>query len=179
MKPIGAIDAVNRIGPLHSRVGAIVLLFVGLSQIAADLLHLSGLKAVAAATMCSPCPKVFTAHGDYETFSTRFFIEWNDLAKAKHVLEVTPSTYRRIQGAYARRKIFEAVIVYWPIVERTPHLIPMFSAVCRYALSGEAPLLRELGVDPDSVLGAVKVRFLRVWKEQVRSDDSLDAGRLK
>ncbi|MBX9666704.1 MAG: hypothetical protein K2X93_03755 [Candidatus Obscuribacterales bacterium] len=117
----------------------------------------------AAATMCSPCPKVFTAHGDYETFSTRFLIEWLDLTKTKHILEVNPNTYKRIQGAYARRKVFEAVIVYWPVVERTPHLIPMFKSVCRYALAGEAPLFKDLGIDPSSVSGSVKVRFLRRW----------------
>ena len=43
-----------------------------------DLLHLSALKGIAAATGASPAPKVFSAVKGLETFSTQYFVEWID-----------------------------------------------------------------------------------------------------
>jgi hypothetical protein len=47
----------------------------------------------------------------------------------------------------------------------------MFESVTRHALCGEAPLLRELGVDPAEVSGPVRVRLAP--KHPSRLDPSL------
>jgi len=137
-----------------------ILIVVGTSQMAADLLHLPPLKALAAATMIAPCPKVFTAHNGYETFSTNFVLTWQDKQAKQHALKVSRSIYERIQGPYARRKIFEAVVVYWPIASTNKAGISMFNAASKYALTGNAPLMREFGVDPTSIAGPVTIHFL-------------------
>jgi hypothetical protein len=38
----------------------------------------------------------------------------------------------------------------------------MFHAVTRYALCGPAPMLRELGIDPVSVAGPVRIHYTPV-----------------
>ena len=58
------------------RIWAIgVLALIGFAQMTGDLLHLSALKGIAAATGASPAPKVFSAVKGLETFSTQYFVE--------------------------------------------------------------------------------------------------------
>jgi hypothetical protein len=154
------LEVVNELGGQRACFCAMVILLIGLSQMVGDLMHLPALKGLAAATMCSPCPKVFTAHDGYETFSTRFIVEWADRHCKPCSLEITPVVYERIQGPYPRRKIFEAVIVYWPVVAKTPSLQPMFRSVSKYALTGKAPLLSELGINPADRAGPVRIRYV-------------------
>lgn len=139
---------------------AAVLLVVGLTQMVADLTGNTALKGLAAATMCSPCPKVFTAHRGYETFSTRFVLSWHDKAGAGHQLPLSRELYSRIRGPYGRRKIFEAVVVHWPLASVNARVRPMFLSVCQYSLTGRAPLLRELGVNPQDVAGPLRIYFV-------------------
>ncbi|MGH7888835.1 MAG: hypothetical protein ACREPG_13315 [Candidatus Binatia bacterium] len=140
-------------------LAAIGLTILGLAQIAGDLANLPPLKAIAAATGASPAPKVFSAVRGLETYSTRFFIEWHDKAGNARALELTPDVYARLDGPYNRRNVFGAVLAYGPILSTDPNGKPMFDAVARYALCGDAPLLRELGIDPNSVEGRVRLRL--------------------
>lgn len=125
---------------------AAALLFLGLLQIAADALGMRSVKGFAAATQASPAPKVFSAVQGLETFSTRFFVDWQDDAGAWHSVPLTPETYARIRGPYNRRNVYGAVLAYGPVLAKDPQTQPMFEAVARFALCGEAPLLREMGI---------------------------------
>ena len=119
-------------------------------------------KAIAAATGASPAPKVFSAVKGLETYSTRFFVEWDDRVGKAHSLELTPEVYARLKGPYNRRNVYGAVLAYGPVLSTDPNGKPMFDAVARYALCGNAPLLRELGVipnSPNSVAGRVRIRL--------------------
>jgi hypothetical protein len=66
------------------RKSVVLLLALGLLQMAGDLLRVPALKGLAAATAASPAPKVFSAVRGLETYSTRFFIEWTDIAGRSH-----------------------------------------------------------------------------------------------
>ncbi len=141
---------------------AIGLILLGLAQMTGDLANLPPLKAIAAATGASPAPKVFSAVKGLETYSTRFFVEWDDRAGKANSLELTPEVYARLQGPYNRRNVYGAVLAYGPVLATDPNGKLMFDAVARYALCGEAPLLRELGVIPNSpntVKGRVRLRL--------------------
>ena len=92
--------------------------------------------------LTSPAPKVFSAVRGLETFSTRFFLEWQDRAGAAHTLELTPAVYSRLRGPYNRRNVYGAVLAYGPVLLTDPRGRPMFDAVAVHALCGEAPLLR-------------------------------------
>jgi hypothetical protein len=140
-------------------VAAVCLLAIGLTQMAGDLLGVPALKGIGAATMLAPAPKVFTAHKGLETYSTRFFIEWTDIHGTAYSLEVTPAVYSRVLGPYNRRNIYGAVLAFGPVMVGDPNGKPMFDAVAHHALCGNAPLLRELGIDPGTIAGNVRVRY--------------------
>jgi hypothetical protein len=141
------------------RGAAIALGVLGLAQMASDVVGLDALRGLAAATAASPAPKVFSAVRGLETYSTRFFVEWREHGGAARSLELTPEVYGRLRGPYNRRNAYGAVLAYGPIFATDPRTRPLFEAVAHYALCGEAPLLRELGVDPEAVRGAVRIRL--------------------
>lgn len=138
---------------------AFLLLALGLVQMAGDLAGIAALKGIGAASGASPAPKVFSAVRGLETYSTRFFLEWTDAAGAPRNLELTPQVYARIRGPYNRRNVYGAALAYGPVLVTDAATRPMFEAVSRYALCGEAPLLRELGIDPRDVAGPVRIRL--------------------
>ncbi len=129
------------------------LLVLGLAHMAGDVLGIRALKGFAAATAASPAPKVFSAVQGLETFSTRFFLEWTDAAGAAQSLEITPQVYARMTGPYKRRNVYGAVISYGPVLPPA-----LRDPVFRYAVTGDAPLLREVGINPIGVTN-VRVRY--------------------
>jgi hypothetical protein len=142
------------------KYAALVLLLVRLLQMIGDLLRLPALKGVGAASTIAPAPRVFSAVRGLETYSTHFTIEWIDYAGVPHSVLLTPELYARIQGPYNRRNVYGAVLAYGPVLEAEPRTRPMFEAVARYALCGQAPLLRELGIDPEEIRpGTLRVRL--------------------
>ena len=145
---------------------AVALLVVGLLQMAGDLLDHVGLgvigrplKGIGAASTASPAPKVFSTARGLETFSTRFHLQWTDRAGKRHDLLLTPELYGHLKGPYNRRNVYGAVLAYGPVLATDPRTDAMYRAVARSALCGNAPLLRELGVDPTDVAGPVRVRY--------------------
>ena len=108
--------------------------------------------------MAAPAPRVFTTRQGVEGFSARFFVEWRDKSGAGHSLELTPEVYANLRGPYNRRNVFGATLAggstyYAP----DARLRPMWDAVASRALCGDAPLLRELGVDPANIDGRVRL----------------------
>lgn len=144
----------------RTTTAAIALTVLGVLQMAGDVFHVTPLRAVASATLASPAPKVFSAVRGLETYSTRFFLEWTDTSGAKREVQLTPQAYSRLRGPYNRRNVYGAVLAYGPVLVSDPRTAPMFRSVSRYALCGDAPLLRELGVDPATVAaGTLAVRL--------------------
>ena len=143
------------------RKSAILLLILGLLQMAGDLLRVPAIKGLAAATAASPAPKVFYAVQGLETYSTRFFVEWTDKTGRPHSVEITPERAKGMRGPYNRRNVYGAVLAYGPIMQSDISLRPMFDSVSRYALCGDAPLLRELGIDSADLKSAPRIRLVR------------------
>ena len=137
-------------GPRVRAIAIGGLALVGFAQMAADIFSCPALKAVAAATAASPAPKVFSAVKGLETFSTRFFIEWNDATGAQHSVEITPERYAHLRGPYNRRNVYGAVLAYCPVLESDTHTASLFNEVSTYALCGNAPLLHELGIPAEA-----------------------------
>lgn len=149
----------NRPEPAFRILAISVLALVGFAQMTGDLFHMQALKGIAAASGVSPAPKVFSAVKGLETFSTRFFIEWVDTSGAAHSVEITPERYAQLRGPYNRRNVYGAVLAYGPALERDPRTRPMYDAVSRYALCGEAPLLNELGIPAEVAKGSLRIRL--------------------
>ena len=125
-----------------------------------DLAGIPALKGIGLASAASPAPKVFSAVRGLETYSSRFVLEWRDTAGEARSLELTSEVYARIRGPYNRRNVYGAVMAYGPVLAATEAARPMWEAVARYALCGDAPLLRELGIDPESVGGELAIRYI-------------------
>lgn len=138
---------------------AILLLVLGLAQMSFDVLGLAAAKGVAAATGASPAPKVFSAVRGFETYSTRFHLEWRDHAGGEQSVAIDPELYARIRGPYNRRNVYGAALAYGPVLAVDPETAPMLGAVLRHALCGEAPLLREIGIDPAEIAGDLRLRL--------------------
>lgn len=145
--------------PSTITLGAVLLTGLGCLQMLGDLSGVTPLKALGAASHASPAPRVFTAHQGFETFSSRFFLEWTDAQGRPQQLELTPATYGRLAGPYNRRNAYGAALSYGPVLASNPATRPMFEAVSRHALCGDAPLLRELGIAASGIHSAVSVRL--------------------
>ena len=141
------------------RKPVLLLLALGFSQMAADALRIPTLKALAAATAASPAPRVFSSVRGMETFSTRFFIEWKDTSGAFHSTEITPKRTSGLMGPYNRRNVFGAVLAYGPVLQSDSRTRPMFDSTAKYALCGDAPLLRELRIDTRTLSGNFWLRL--------------------
>jgi hypothetical protein len=139
---------------------ALFLLALGVLQMAGDVFRVPAIKAIGQATGASPAPKVFSSVKGLETFSSTFYLEWADRAGSGHTVELTPELYSKVQGPYNRRNVFGAVLSYAPVLQTDPHTALMFQAVVDYSFCGQAPLLREIGVDPASISGGVRVRIV-------------------
>jgi hypothetical protein len=140
-------------------MAAAALVALGLLQIAGDLARSPTLKGLAAATAASPAPRVFSTVKGYETFSGTFTLEWTDRGGRPRTLAMDPVVYARIRGPYNRRNVYGAIVAGAPLLTADPRLAPMFDAVARHAFCGEAPVLRELGVDPSDVAGRPRLRI--------------------
>ena len=139
---------------MKARVAAVAIVLLGTLQMTGDLLRIPVLKGVGAASGASPAPKVFSAVRGLETYSTRFFLEWDGTS-----VPLTPELYARLRGPYNRRNAYGAVVAYGPLLASAPTTRPLFEAVARHALCGDAPLLRELGIDPTTLVGPPRVRL--------------------
>ena len=136
-----------------------LLIVLGLAQMAGAISGLTPLVGVAAATAASPAPRVFTTVDGFEAFSTRFFVEYRGEGGAPVSIELTPERYARLEGAYNRRNAYGAVSAAGPVLSRRAVTRPMVEAVAQHAVCGEAPLLRELGLEPG--LGSpITIRYL-------------------
>jgi hypothetical protein len=138
---------------------AATLLAIGLLQMIGDVLGVPALKGLGLATAASPAPRVFSSIRGLETFSTRFFLEWRSRDGALHSLALTPEVYERLRGPYNRRNAYGAALAAGPVLATDPRTQRMFWAVLSHATCGEAPLLRELGIDPAQVDGPPRVRY--------------------
>src|SRR5205814_1100524 len=108
-------------------------------------------------TGASPAPRVFSAVRGLETYSTRFFIDYTDATGVARSLELTPEVNARLRGPYNRRNVYGAALAFGPVLQADPRTRPLFLAVARSALGGDAPLLRELGIEGSR--GPIRVRL--------------------
>jgi hypothetical protein len=142
------------------RGAGVLLLALGLLQMTAALLGWPLVQGVAAATGASPAPKVFSSVRGLETYSSRFRLEWDDARGRRIDVELTPELYARFRGPYNRRNAYGAVVAYAPVLAADARTRPLFEAVARSSLCGDAPLLRELGIDDGDRVGPLRLRVV-------------------
>ena len=127
---------------LSSATKCYLLLGLGCLQMCGDIVGSKTLQGLAAATGASPAPKVFSTVQGLETFSSKFYLEWQD----GQTVRIGPVEYARVGGPYNRRNVYGAALAYGPVLRANPQTKVMFEQVSRYAFCADAPLLRELGI---------------------------------
>lgn len=140
-------------------LAAAALIVLGTLQMVGDLSGWQAARALGAATHASPAPKVFTAQAGYETFSARFFVDWQENDGTRHSLELTPQVYRRLEGPYNRRNAYGAALSYAPVLASNPRTRPMLEQVTQFGFCGDARLLRELQIPAGRIVYPVIVRL--------------------
>lgn len=135
------------------------LIALGTLQAWTDVAGLARVRGAAAAAGASPAPRIFSAVRGLETYSTRFYVEWDERAGATRSVELTPELYARMRGPYNRRNVYGAALAYGPVLAHDERTRPMLDAVLRAALGGDAPLLLELGIDARGRTGPVRIRY--------------------
>jgi hypothetical protein len=125
---------------------AALLIALGLFQMAGDVFRLPFLKKLGAASAASPAPKVFCAIDGYEAYATRFTIEWFSRDGAFHSKPLTADAVGRLRGPYNRRNVYGAALAYGPVLPER-----LREPVLKFGLSGDGPVLREVGIDPADV----------------------------
>lgn len=139
---------------------SVALLLFGFFQMSGDLLQIPPLKGVGAAWLVSPAPKVFSSVKGLETYSTQTILEWTDRTGSLQSIEFTPQNYSKILGPYNRRNIYGAALAYGPVFVEDERLKPILQSVVEYALTGDAPLLLELGIDIETVTWPLTLRYV-------------------
>jgi len=158
------------------RAAALVLGFLGCVRMLSDLAGLAPVAAVAAASGAAPAPKVFTSSQGLETFSSRFFVEWDTRDGATQSVELTPERYARLAGPYNRRNVYGAALAYGPVLASDPRTRPLLDDVLRSAACAEAPLLAELGIETPARVGPARIRVApRRRPPQARWPELLEA----
>jgi hypothetical protein len=144
---------------MRVQIAAVLILLLGVLQMVGDLFSVPELKGIGAASMASPAPKVFSSVKGLETFSTRIYLEWTGTDGSEQSVEFDSDGYAKLQGPYNRRNIYGAALAYGPVLAQDERARPMLKAVLAYALTGEAPLLHELGIDPRTVRLPMTLRY--------------------
>ena len=142
---------------IKERIAAAFLLLLGSLGMIGHIVGSETLRGLGAMTCASPAPKVFSAVKGLETYSTKFRIEWIDHEGAPQSVLLTPELYARLRGPYNRRNVYGAVLAFGPVLASDRRTRPMWRSIMRYAACGERPLLRELGIDPATVGGKLRV----------------------
>lgn len=141
------------------RIGAYALLALGLLRMLGELTGSAALRGVGTASAASPAPRVFTTVRGLETFSTRFELSWYDVDGMERSMVLTPDLYAGLRGPYNRRNVYGALLAYGPILATDPRTREMYRQISRFALCGDAPVLRELGLDPLRIGPPITIRY--------------------
>jgi hypothetical protein len=142
-------------------IGALLLLLLGLSQMAGDIFGVRALKGIGAASAMAPCPKVFCDVNGLEGFASTFTLQLEATDGPTREIEITPQIYSQLKGPYNRRNAYGAAISFAP---RLP--LALWQSVYDYAWRKGGPLRTELNVPNDTVSVTILVRT----KTRGRSD---------
>ncbi len=145
---------------LKTVIAPVFLISLGCVQMVGDVFGLQTVKALGAATVASPAPKVFTAHQGFETYSSQFILSWTDKAGARRELVLTPERYAGVRGPYNRRNAYGAALSYAPVLHSNKLTQPMLDAAINHTFCGNSSALEEIGMNKDEAVGPINFRLI-------------------
>lgn len=124
---------------------AVGLILLGFMQMVGFLTGVRALRGIGAASVASPLPLVFTEVRGWETFASRFTVEY-ETAAGRGEIEITPAVYRRLRGPYNWRNVYGAALAYGPVLPEAMSQAVLTQGFCRSPLPGSfgiaAPIRR-------------------------------------
>ncbi len=123
----------------------IFIVLIGLLQIIGYVTSVKAIRNLGIATASSPLPIVFTEVKGVETFASDFFLRYTTQLRTTEELQITPTIYSKLKGAYNRRNVYGAAISYGPVMPED-----LRNAVLEYGLCSNR-LNKEFGL-PDNLL---------------------------
>ena len=124
---------------------ALIVLGLGLLQMAGEACGSRALKGIGAATAAAPLPKVFCDVAGLEPFASTFTLIGETRSGSRFETQITPELYARLSGPYNRRNAYGAALSFAPRLPET-----MWHSVARYGLREGGPLRAELGLPGDT-----------------------------
>lgn len=134
------------------RVGYVLIVVVGLLQIAGYCFRMPSVRGLGQALSSAPLPIVFTEVKGVETFAADFFIGFTDSSGTYQEVAITPEMYSRLQGPYNRRNVYGAAISYGPVLPEK-----IWKSVLNYGVCNKT-LLMELGVPSNGSNYVVRIK---------------------
>lgn len=142
----------NKLTATKSRKGvALFLMILSLLQMSGDIFNVPALKAIGASFGASPAPKVFSSIDGLETFSSEFYLTWQDKQGIWQKQKLTPELAKKFKGPYNRRNVYGAILSYGPVFSKNAILKPAYEAILSYAASEKGSFFKELGIDRDNI----------------------------
>ncbi len=136
--------------PAQVFISAFLVIFA-LLQMTGDLCQQNWMKAIGAAWGASPAPKVFSSAEGLETFSSQFFLIWEDQNGVTQRTPLTPKLAKRMKGPYNRRNVYGAILSYGPLLAKNEALRDAYESILNYAICRNGPLLKELGINAEAL----------------------------
>ena len=134
-------------------LAAVLILTVGLFQIAGYCLNSSVLKGLGFASAIAPFPKVFSDVDGLETFASEFTLIITDSEGKITEQLITPELYSLLSGPYNRRNVYGAALSYAPRMKKE-----IWTGVFCYAFNNPAVLVKELNLPAGRISIRIKTR---------------------
>lgn len=110
----------------------------------ADTFSIKWLKSFAMASNSAPAPRVFSSSNEWETFSSRFLIDFKSTSDSSHSFQLTPEVFSRLKGPDMRRNVYGAILASAPALSVSKKTLPMMRSILEYGFCGEQKIFKEL-----------------------------------
>lgn len=166
---------------VRSNLIAGMIALLGSTQLLGDISGSRILKGLGAASMISPCPRVFCSApvrgengGQIETFSSQFSLVYR-VRGVERSISLDPHTGKSLKGPYNRRNVYGAGLSYAPCLPRE-----LVDQILSYGLGSDTRLRTELEIPTDAqnltlVITSSAGNSLRHWKYPILSIQSSSA----
>jgi hypothetical protein len=137
----------------RQNLAALILLLVGLVQLAGYVLRAQMLRAVGAATAVAPLPNAFADVDGFEAFASDLTLVYRDSSREPRELHLTAEGLARLAGPDERRRMYGAAFFQAP---RLPESL-WLSVYC-HGMDRGGPVRRSLGLSDDDHRFALTIR---------------------
>ncbi len=139
--------------PTRTDLAALLILSIGLFQLAGYFFNNNILKGLGFASAIAPFPKVFSDVEGLETFASEFTLIIHGTDGRTSEKPITPELYSMLSGPYNRRNVYGAALSYAPRMKKE-----LWENVFCYAFRKPAVMVKELDLPEGRISIRIKTR---------------------